>query len=378
MPRVLISINAAWNVVNFRSGLVRALVEDGFEVVAAVPDDGALDRVRALGARVVVLPMTSASVSVFKDLGLFWRYLRLLRRERPAVYLGWTIKPNTYGSLAARLAGTARINNISGLGTAFIGAGWLRRVAQLLYRVGLNRSATVFFQNADDRDLFVRQGLVQSGQAELLPGSGIDPDRFDPAGWPAPAADGAFRFLMIARLIGDKGVREYVAAAREIRASLPQARFQLLGFLDVDNRTAVSRAELDGWIAEGLIDYLGETEDVRPFIAAADCVVLPSYREGLSRVLLEAAAMQRPAIATDVPGCRDVVVAGQTGLLCRPRDGQDLARCMKEMVALAPSLRDRMGKAARAHVCRNFSEATVIAAYRAAIARSLLKTQEWR
>ena len=378
MPRVLISINAAWNVANFRAGLVKALVEDGFEVVAAVPDDGALERVRALGARVIVLPMTSASASVFKDLVLFWRYLRLLRRERPAVYLGWTIKPNTYGSLAARLAGAARINNISGLGTAFIGAGWLRRVAQLLYRVGLSRSATVFFQNADDRDLFLRKGLVRGDQAELLPGSGIDPARFDPANWPGPPGDGAFRFLLIARLIGDKGVREYVAAARSIRTSHPQARFQLLGFLDVDNRTAVSRAELDGWIAEGLIEYLGETEDVRPFIAAADCVVLPSYREGLSRVLLEAAAMQLPAIATDVPGCRDVVVEGQTGLLCRPRDAQDLARRMAEMIAFEPAVRERMGVAARSHVCRNFSEATVIAAYRAALARSLPKTPDRR
>lgn len=369
MPRVLISINAAWNVANFRAGLVRALVADGHEVVAAVPDDGALDRVRALGARVVVVPMVSAGTSVLGDLALLWRYLRLLRRERPQAYLGWTIKPNTYGSLAARLLGVPRINNVSGLGTAFIRESWLTRVAEVLYRLGLGGSSTVFFQNADDRALFLARGLVEAGQTVLLPGSGIDVDHYDPAPWPRPQ-DGAFRFLLVARLIRDKGVREFVEAARMIRARHPQVRCQLLGFLDVDNRTAVSRAELDGWVREGVVEYLGAADDVRPHIAAADCVVLPSYREGLSRMLLEAAAMERPAIASDVPGCRDVVGHGRTGLLCAVRDAASLAARMEQMLALPAAQRQAMGQAARDRVAREFSEATVISAYREALLRT--------
>lgn len=370
MPRVLIAINAAWNVVNFRAGLVRALVADGHEVIAAVPDDGAIAAVEALGARVVAVPMTSASTSVTGDLALLWRYIRLIRRERPDVYLGWTIKPNTYGALAARLAGVPRINNVSGLGTVFIRETWVTRVAEALYRLGLGGAVTVFFQNHDDRAEFVARGLVAPERTEVLPGSGIDTAHYDPAPWPR-AEDGTFRFLLVARLIRDKGVTEFVEAARIVRAHHPHARFALLGFLDVDNATAVTRAELAGWVAEGVVEYCGAAEDVRPFLGNADCVVLPSYREGLSRVLLEAGAMARPAIASDVPGCRDVILPGVTGLLCAVRDAGSLAARMIEMVEAPAEARAAMGRAARVHVAENFAENCVISAYRAALARAI-------
>ncbi len=370
MSRVLIAINAAWNVVNFRAGLVRALVADGHEVIAAVPDDGALAAVEALGARVVVVPMTSASTSITGDLALLWRYVRLIRRERPDAYLGWTIKPNTYGALAARLAGVPRINNVSGLGTVFIRETWVTRVAEALYRLGLGGAATVFFHNSDDRDEFVARGLVAPECVEVLPGSGIDLAHYDPAPWPR-ADDGTFRFLLVARLIRDKGVHEFVEAARIVRASHPHARFGLLGFLDVDNATAISREELEGWVAEGVVEYCGAVEDVRPFLGNADCVVLPSYREGLSRVLLEAGAMARPAIATDVPGCRDVIVPGETGLLCAVRDSHSLATRMIDMLALPQERRAQMGRAAQAHIAAKYTENRVISAYRAALARAI-------
>jgi len=370
MSRVLISINAAWNVVNFRAGLVRALVADGHEVIAAVVDDGAIAGVTALGARPIAIPMASRSTSIGKDAALFARYLRLMRRERPDVYLGWTIKPNTYGSAAAALLGVPVVNNISGLGTAFIRSSWLTRIAKALYRVGLARSSTVFFQNYDDRDLFVKQRLVRPEQTELLPGSGIDVDRFDPAAFPAEP-DGLFRFLLIARLVRDKGVVEYVEAARMLRARFPHTRFEILGFLDVDNRTAIPRTEFDAWVADDSIAYLGAAEDVRPHIARADCIVLPSYREGTSRVLLEAAAMAKPSVTTDVPGCRDVVIDGETGLLCAPRDASDLARKMTAMLDMPESARAVMGRAARARAAAHFSEQYVIERYRMAIARAI-------
>ncbi|WP_230772521.1 glycosyltransferase family 4 protein [Sphingomonas sp. Leaf4] len=367
---MLISINAAWNVANFRAGLVRALVADGHEVIAAVVDDGAFPAVEALGARVVPLSMDNAGISPLGDFLLFARYVALFRRERPDVYLGWTIKPNVYGSIAAALCGVPAINNISGLGTAFLGAGWLMHVAGWLYRLGLRRSATVFFQNPTDRDLFVARRLVRVEQTALLPGSGIDGTVFDPARYPQTTS-AAFRFLLVARLIRDKGVFEFVEAARAIRTTHPAVRFQILGFLDVANRTAIDRATLDGWVAEGLIDYLGAANDVRPFLAQADCVVLPSYREGTSRVLLEAAAMARPAITTDVPGCRDVVRDGETGLLCRVRDAKDLARAMGEMLERDDAARAVMGAAARYDILARFSEGEVIAHYRKVIANAL-------
>jgi len=372
LPRLLISINAAWNVVNFRAALVRALVADGHEVAAAVVDDGAMPGIAALGARPIALTMASRSVSPFRDLALFVRYVRLMRRERPDVYLGWTIKPNTYGATAAALCGIPTIANISGLGTAFIRSNWLTWVARRLYPVGLRRASTVFFQNDDDRALFLADGLVRADQCALLPGSGIDPDWFDPRAFAQAAVDDRdFRFLFVGRLIRDKGVHEYVAAARIVRATHPEARFQILGFLDADNRTAIDRSTLNDWVAEGIVEYLGTAADVRPAIAQADCIVLPSYREGLSRVLLEAAAMATPAIASDVPGCRDVVVAGVTGLLCRVRDAEDLAAQMTAMLALTPAARTAMGAAARADVIARFSEQVVIDRYRIAIARAL-------
>ena len=217
----------------------------------------------------------------------------------------------------------------------------------------------VFFQNADDLAEFVGRKLVRREQARLLAGSGVDLDRF--ASTPLPP--GPLRFLLIARLLGDKGVREFVEAARLLRRGGSDSRFQLLGPLDPANRTGISRSELDGWVAEGAVDYLGETDDVRPFIADSHVVVLPSYREGLPRSLLEAAAMGRPLVATDVPGCRHVVKDGINGFLCAARDPASLADAMRRMERMPPEQRAALGNAARAKVQAEFSETRVIQAY---------------
>ncbi len=365
MSRVLISANAAWNVVNFRSGLVRALIADGHEVIAALPEDDAL--VTALGVRTIVVPMARGGVSILADVMLVIHFVALMRRERPDVFLGWTIKPNVYGAFAAGLLGIPAIANISGLGTAFIRSTWLTTIAKRLYRIGLRHAATVFFQNADDRALFIDARLVPTDHTALLPGSGIDVAAYDRGAYPRPSAP-LFRFLLVARLLRDKGVCEYVAAARIVAAHHPNVRFDILGPLDADNRTAIDTVTLQGWVDDASITYLGVTDDVRPAIAFADCIVLPSYREGISRVLLEAAAMARPTIATDVPGCRDVVVDGLTGLLCRVRDIDDLAAKMETMLAMPVLARTAMGKAARADVTIRFSETLVIDRYRRAIA----------
>jgi glycosyltransferase involved in cell wall biosynthesis len=365
--KIVISINAAWNIVNFRLGLIRALREAGHEVIALAPPDRHSARLEALGIPYVPIAMDRKGLSPVRDLLLLGRYWRILRRLRPDVFLGYTAKPNVYGSLAAQALGIGVINNVAGLGTAFIRGGLLSRIVSTLYRIAFRRSATVFFQNEEDRDLFVAKHLVAAAQARLLPGSGIDVQRFRPSEI-EKAEEAGFIFLLIARLLWDKGVGEYVEAARAVRASFPQARFQLLGFLDAENRTAIPRAAVEAWVAEGLVEYLGEADDVRPFIAAADCVVLPSYREGLPRTLLEAAAMARPLIATDVPGCRQAVEAGVTGLLCRPRDAQSLAAAMIEMIRAPRALREQWGRAGRARIEREFDERIVAELYLKAIA----------
>jgi glycosyltransferase involved in cell wall biosynthesis len=363
--KIVISINAAWNIVNFRLGLIRALREAGHEVVALAPPDDYSARLEALGIPYLPIAMDKQGLSPLRDLLLLGRYWRLLRRLKPDIFLGYTAKPNIYGSIAAQAAGAKVINNVSGLGTAFIRGGLLTRIVSALYRFAFRRSSTIFFQNDEDMALFVGKGLVKEGQARLLPGSGVDLDLFRPS--PTPAASGHVTFLLVARLLWDKGVGEYVEAARRVRTERPQARFQLLGFLDVANRTAVPRAEVARWVSEGLIDYLGEADDVRPHLAAADCVVLPSYREGLPRTLLEAAAMAKPLIATDVPGCRHVVTDAVNGLLCAARDVGSLAAAMREMVDAGPEQRERWGRAGRDRIEREFDEKIAAARYLEAI-----------
>jgi glycosyltransferase involved in cell wall biosynthesis len=314
---------------------------------------------RDLGVERIPIGIDRAGLNPFADLRLLLKYRSLLQRLKPAAYLSYTIKPNIYGAFAAASLGIPAFPNVSGLGTAFIQGGGLQALVTRLYRVGFARAPVVFFQNQEDNDLFVERRIVRSAQARVLPGSGVDLDFF----LPAPLPDGPPVFLFIGRLLRDKGVAEFVDAAREARAEHPEARFQLLGPLDEGNRTAVSQAEIDSWAAEGAIEWLGTIEDVRPFIAASTAVVLPSYREGLPRSLLEAAATARPLIATDVPGCRDVVEDGVNGYLCAVRDVGSLAAAMRRLLQLPRAQRLAMGEAGRRRVQDRFSEAIVIRAY---------------
>jgi len=362
---IVLSINASWNILNFRMGLIRALQAAGHRVVALAPADAWSERLSDAGVEYRPIEIDRQGLSPIRDLALLRRYWQALREIRPDVFLGYTAKPNVYGSLAAHALGIAVINNVSGLGTAFIRQGLLTRIVSALYRRAFRRSSTVFFQNAEDRDLFVAKRIVVPSRARLLPGSGIDTTRFSPSGKPRP--EGPFAFLLVARLLWDKGVREYVEAARRVRSEAPEARFRILGFLDVENRTAVPRAEVEAWVAEGLIDYLGQADDVRPAIEDCDCVVLPSYREGLPRTLLEAAAMGRPIIATDVPGCRHVVEAEVNGLLCAARDPGSLAEAMLRMIRAGEERRSAWGRAGRERVEREFDERIVADRYVEAI-----------
>jgi glycosyltransferase involved in cell wall biosynthesis len=358
--RVVLAANSSWNIVNFRAGLIRALKRDGYEPVVVAPlDEAAESRMGELGVERIVVGIERSGLNPIADLRLLGEYRRILKRLRPAALLGFTIKPNIYGCIAARSLGIATIANISGLGTVFIRRGLLLAFVTRLYRFGLSRAAIVFFQNPDDRALFIERIMVRPEQARLLPGSGVDLDRFAPA----PQPLGPPTFLLIARLLGDKGVREFVEVARSLRAELPDARFQLLGPIDEGNRTAIARAEIDAWVGQGVVDYLGETDDVRPFVAAASAVVLPSYREGLPRSLLEAAAMARPLIATDVPGCREVVEDCINGFLCEVRDSESLAKAMRKLAKMPVSKRSAMGDAGRRKVQEQFSETVVIRAY---------------
>jgi glycosyltransferase involved in cell wall biosynthesis len=358
--RVVLAGNSSWNIVNFRAGLIHALKAAGFEPIVIAPVDPAAEqRMAALGVERIVIGMQRSGLNPLTDLRLLLTYRRLLKDLRPVAYLGFTIKPNIYGGIAARLTSVPLIANISGLGTVFIKRGMLLALVSRLYRFALKRAAVTFFQNPDDLALFVERRLVTETQARLLPGSGVDLERFQPV----PAAAGLTTFLFIGRLLGDKGIWDYVQAARIVRSDMPGVRFQLLGPVDEGNRSGVAQSEVDRWVAEGTIEYLGATEDVRPYIARATAVVLPSYREGLPRSLLEAAAMARPLIATDVPGCRELVEPGVNGFLCAVRDSNSLAKAMKMIMKTSADERAQMGAASRRMVEQHYSETVVISAY---------------
>lgn len=362
---IMVSANEAWNLVNFRAGLIRSLVEGGYRVMALAPPDPVGEgKLRAMGCEFLPIPVDSAGFNPLRDLRTLIAMVLILRRHRPAALLSWTIKPNIYGALAARLSGAAAIPNVSGLGTMFIKRSAMTRLVTGLYRIAFARVRTVFFQNPDDRGSFVQAGLVAPRQCAVLPGSGVDLHRFTDAG---ERRSHPRQFLLVARLIGDKGVREFVEAARVLRARQPETSFSLLGSSGVANRTAISSSELAAWLDEGIVTHQPPTDDVRPAMAAADVIVLPSYREGMSRVLLEAAALARPIVTTDVPGCRDIVEDGVNGFLCAPRDAASLADAMLRAAQLDDDAWRRMGLAGRARVVREFSEQRVIDRYWAAL-----------
>ncbi len=361
--KIIICVNTAWNLFNFRAGLIRALVAEGYEVVAVAPFDDYAKRLATLGCRFVTLPMDNQGTNPWRDTFLLFRFWWLLRSEQPAAFLGYTVKPNIYGSLAAHVLGIPVVNNIAGLGAVFIRNGWLVRVVRVLYRAALKRSCKVFFQNEDDRRLFIDYGLVNLAITGLLPGSGINLQRFSPVDEVVKKPHKGFRFLLIARMLRDKGVGEYVEAARLLRQEGLDVECCLLGFLDVQNPAAISRAEMEAWVASGDVRYMGISDDVRTEIAEADCVVLPSYREGTPRTLLEAAAMGMPIVTTDAVGCREAVDEGVNGFLCKVGDAADLARCMRKMLALDSAHRAAMGAAGRRKMEQQFDDKIVIERY---------------
>ena len=362
---VAVVANTAWYLYNFRGALIRQLLDRGWDVVAVAAPDGYVSQLEALGCRFVSVPIEGSGTNPFVELRTVWHLFAAYRRWRPDVILQYTPKPNIYGGIAAQLAGIPCINNVSGLGSVFINGGPLSRVVRGLYRISQRRAYRVFFQNPDDRQLFIDSRLVDPARTALLPGSGVDLVRFAPR---ESACGDTVRFLLIARLLWEKGIGEYVEAARALKRDGAEAECQLLGFVEDDNPRMASESQVRAWEAEGVVRWLGSCDDVRPHIAQADCVVLPSYyREGTPRSLLEAAAMGKPLITTDAPGCREVVDDGGNGFLCHPRDWQSLYHVMTRMLALTPEQRDIMGRRSREKMEREYDEQIVINAYLEAV-----------
>lgn len=360
-PVVFLTSNTSWYLYNFRASTIQALRAQGNRVIClSPPDDFSQRLVDELGAEHIALPLdgkSTGAVQELRSLGFIWT---VMRRYRPDFVFNFTVKMNIYCGLVCALQRIPFANNISGLGTAFIHDSWLfRRVRQVYGQVN-RRALRLFFQNEEDLGVFQSKELLGDTPYTLLPGSGVDLQRFQASRLPV---GGPFTFIMIARLLGDKGVREYAEACRLLKAEGLDVRCLLVGPLGVSNRTAISEEEVRHWQAEGIVEYLGATDDVRPLIEQAHVLVLPSYREGMPRTVLEAAAMGRPAIVTDVPGCRHAIKPGVTGWLCDVRSAESLAEQMRRVVGMDAGELQRAGDAARRRMEKQFSEERVVQAY---------------
>lgn len=352
MKHVMICANLGMNIQNFRMNLIENFSQNGFKVSVSCVNDSIAQDLQNQDIDVHAINMDVKGTNPFQDVKTIWEYYKIFKSQKPDILLFYTVKPNIYGSFAARILGIPFINTVTGLGSAFISNNITTRIVKILYKMAFSKSHKVFFQNPDDRDVFVENELLSQEKIGISPGSGIDTEFFKPADKTKEYQE--CTFLLIARLLGDKGIQEYVEAAKELKQNNIPVRCQLLGPLGVLNPTAIKESELDSWIQNDWIDYLGETKDVRPYIANADCVVLPSYREGLPRTMLEAGSMAKPLIATDVPGCREVVKEGQNGYLCKVRDSQSLKEAMEKMISLSKEERLKMGQNAREYIQSTF------------------------
>jgi glycosyltransferase involved in cell wall biosynthesis len=337
------------SLVGFRGDLIRELRARGYSVLALAPELSAESKkwLKDAGVEYVESPLSRTGMNPVEDLQyLTWLWKQLHERS-PEILMAYTIKAVIYGLIASSLAGVPRrYALVTGLGYAFSGSGVARgllsRVAKGLYALALRQAHGVFFQNPDDREMFLEAGLLPTRiPSHVVNGSGVDVARY--AFTPQP--EGRLAFLLIARLLGDKGVREYVSAARLLKQRGHDVTVRLVGWID-KGPDAIEQRELDSWIAEGIIEYLGKVADVRPAIAASSVYVLPSYREGTPRTVLEAMAMGRPIITTDAPGCRETVVHGDNGFLVPVRSVPELAQAMERFIE-DPALTLRMGRRSR-------------------------------
>lgn len=359
--KIAIVLNTSWNIYNFRLGLIKSLLENGNELFAVAPHDEYSSKLVDLGCKYEKVTMDSRGANPIKDFGLTIELFRIYKRIKPDVILHFTIKPNIYGTFAARLLGIPVINNVCGLGTVFLNGGIVSLIARLMYKIAFRYPAKVLFQNDQDRNLFINENLIKPEITELIPGSGINPDKFLPVAQPQ---NKEFTFLLISRLIHDKGIVEYIEAIKILKKRGIKAKYQVLGAIDEEHRRGIKSDIIYSWIREGLIEYFGRVPDVRNYIKNADCIVLPSYREGTPRTLLEAASMARPIVTTNVAGCNNVVKDNYNGFLCNLKDIQDLADKMERMIKLPPEKRRSFGLKGRELVEMVYNETVVISKYR--------------
>ena len=353
---ILIISNTIRGLHSFRKEVIKAICEQGYSVYISVPDESRkAEYFKEIGCNIILTAFNRRGTNPLSDFRLMLTYRKLMRQLKPVSVLTYTVKPNIYGGMAARLCKIPQLANVTGLGDAVENGGWLQKLTVFLYKVGIKKAHKVFFQNASNRDFFIRKGITDESSV-LLPGSGVNLQLHQYQDYPAD--EGKIRFLFIARLLKDKGTDEFFEAATVIKNKYPQTEFQIVGRIEGGYQVQLDKLE-----SEGIVTFYGLQLDVRPFIGAVECTVMPSYHEGMSNVNLESAANGRPVITTNVPGCRETVSDGLTGYLIEPRSSKSLIEAMERFIMLPYNQKVLMGLEGRKKVEKEFDRSIVVDAY---------------
>lgn len=370
MATIAISANKSWYLYNFRKNTILSLIEHGYSVIAIAPQDEYSIKLSSLGCQFIHIDIDQGGTNPVRDIKTLFDFYRIYRNNCIDVVLNFTPKNNIYSTLAGSINDVKVINNIAGLGVVFINEGLISKIVSFLYKISQRKASKIFFQNEDDRRFFLEKKITTTVPTDRLPGSGVDLSRFTLT--PAPDYH-KVKFLLIARMLYDKGIQQYVDAARTLKKKYGSTvELYLLGFLDVDNPSAVSTSDMNSWVEEGIINYLGVSDNVEQEIAKIDCMVLPSYyREGVPKSLLEAGAMGKPIVTTDSVGCRETVDDGINGYLCEPRSSENLTEKLEIIINMTHEQRLEMGRKSREKMEIEFDEKLVINKYIQAIEECL-------
>lgn len=370
-PVIALLSNTAWSMFNFRKGLMQALVSAGYKVIVIAPRDKYASQIETWGC-------TFEHVTINRYHGNFvddWRYIRQLyrvfKKHHVQFVISYTIKPNIFGSMLAHVLGIPAIAVITGLGQLFTNPSWKTQLVKPLYKLALRAVHQIWFLNREDQAIFQSLQLCTAEKSVYLPSEGVDTVHLTKSYLNGKSPE-HFTFLFAGRLMEEKGIREYVAAAETIRRQFPKVNFDILGFIETGYPTAISEAEILGWQNKGVIRFHGATDDIKEALQNSDCLVLPSYyREGVPKILLEAASMEKTIITTDNVGCRDIVQHGVNGFLCQSKNADNLAHWMEQILLLPYPERRRMGSNSRELVVRQFEETLIVNRYLATLQQFL-------
>ncbi|MGL6064068.1 MAG: glycosyltransferase family 4 protein [Fusobacteriaceae bacterium] len=361
--KIMFVANKLWDIYIFRGRTIKKLVEDGHEIVVIAPDDKRIDIERELGVKVIDIAVDKRGINPIKDLKLMMTLIKIYKKEKPNLIFHYTIKLNIYGTLAAKFLNKKNIAVITGLGYSFVSKGIISKLAKILYKFSMKFANEVWVLNSDDKNVLLEERITQEEKIFILPSEGVDIEKYKPV--ESKRVDDKIIFLMIARAFYDKGFGEYSKVAKILKEKYgPKIEFQFLGALGESQRSGIDEQEMKKLQEEGNIIYLGITNDVPSIVKGCDCIVLPSYREGMSMVLLEGAAMEKPLIATNVTGCKEIIENEKTGFLVKVKSVSSLLEGMEKFINLSKEERVRLGVLGREKIMKEYQDDIIIKIYR--------------